>query len=70
MLSKVGLDNTGGMTMSKAYSIFYRGKLAEKSLTRRGAQARAFELAQEKGWNVYDIIILNGNADEQTPSHD
>jgi hypothetical protein len=40
------------------YMIFYRNVLAGRNVTERGAKARAYELAKDKGWNVADIRIL------------
>ena len=40
------------------YQIFYNGRLAAKKLTKRGAQAYAFKICQEKGWNISDISIV------------
>lgn len=46
--------------MTRSYSIVYAGKLASKHITRSGAQAAAFRLAQAKGWDINKIEIKEG----------
>lgn len=37
--------------MHKNWLIVYRGVLADRKLTRKGAEATAFELSKAKGWD-------------------
>ena len=46
-----------GEGMNKPYMILYRGQLADRKLTRRGAEARAYELAKEKGWEIKELEV-------------
>ena len=43
--------------MAKSYLILYEGRLAERHLTRKGAEARAFILIKEKRWDASKVEI-------------
>lgn len=41
----------------KRYQVLYQGRLAVSCITKAGAQAKAFQMAKEKGWNVAQIEV-------------
>lgn len=46
--------------MIKPWSVLYQGRLVIRKLTKAGAEAIAFRLAKEKGWNLADIAVQEG----------
>lgn len=44
--------------MNKTYSIVFDGKLAERRLTKKAAEARAFELIKSKGWDANKVEVV------------
>ncbi len=44
--------------MNKTWQILYKGKLAERRLTRKAAQARAYELVKLKGWDISLVDVM------------
>lgn len=41
----------------KRYQIFYEGKKWDSHITRPGAEAHAFRLAKQKGWDFAKVEI-------------